>query len=175
MENVKKYLYDIKTGEYQGTAGISASKEQGLTTIPPLEPKDGHWVKWNGKEWVYEVDNRGKEVYSKTTGDFKGVWDSLNPLREDLTTIKPPQFGVWTGDEWEVSAVAENKWQMKQTIEANKKRLADEDYKVIKSLEQLHRGVTPDYDVDTLFTQRQALRDEINELEKALDGNKTSL
>ena len=167
-ENLTTYLYDTKTGEFQGASGFLENTEQGSTTLPPLEPKEGYWIKWNGTEWVYEVDNRGKTVYSKSTGELKGIWNSVNPLNDDYTTIEPPKFGVWTGDEWEISAIAENKWQMKQTIAKNKELLEKDDYKVIKCLEQLSQGEPTDYDLKVLHEQRQKLRDEINTLEKAL-------
>lgn len=50
-----------------------------------------------------------------------------------------------------------------------KKRLADSDYKIIKCAEYQLTGKDLPYDVAALHTQRQALRDKINTLEKELE------
>ena len=52
-----------------------------------------------------------------------------------------------------------------------KQQLSDTDYKVIKNMEaQLVNEELP-YDSVTLHTERQALRDKINELEQLISGN----
>jgi hypothetical protein len=51
------------------------------------------------------------------------------------------------------------------TIESIKMQLAESDYKVIKIAECLACGLDAPYDVAVLHQERQALRDQINELE----------
>lgn len=46
-----------------------------------------------------------------------------------------------------------------------KRQLASTDYKVIKCTEYLMAGLSAPYDITTLNAERQAIRDEINELE----------
>ena len=53
-------------------------------------------------------------------------------------------------------------------IESLKSELQESDYKVIKCAEALTIGAEMPYDVASLHKERQALRDKINELEKAV-------
>lgn len=46
-----------------------------------------------------------------------------------------------------------------------KQRLAETDYKVIKSAEYQLAGLPLPYDIETLSAERQSIRDEINRLE----------
>lgn len=55
-------------------------------------------------------------------------------------------------------------------IESLKSELQESDYKVIKCAEALTIGAEMPYDVESLHNERQALRDKINELEKALNN-----
>ena len=53
-------------------------------------------------------------------------------------------------------------------IERLKSELQESDYKVIKCAEAMAVGAEMPYDVASLHTVRQELRDKINELEKAM-------
>lgn len=53
-------------------------------------------------------------------------------------------------------------------IESLKSELQESDYKVIKCAEAMVVGAEMPYDVASLHKERQALRDKINELEKAM-------
>lgn len=53
-------------------------------------------------------------------------------------------------------------------IESLKSKLQESDYKVIKCAEAMTIGAEMPYDVASLHKERQALRDKINELEKAM-------
>lgn len=55
-----------------------------------------------------------------------------------------------------------------EEIERLKSELQESDYKVIKCAEALTIGAEMPYDVESLHNERQALRDKINELEKAV-------
>ena len=55
-------------------------------------------------------------------------------------------------------------------IERLKSELQDSDYKVIKCAEALTIGAEMPYDVASLHTVRQALRDKINELESEVQN-----
>lgn len=55
-----------------------------------------------------------------------------------------------------------------EEIERLKSELQESDYKVIKCAEALTIGAEMPYDVESLHKERQALRDKINELEKAV-------
>ena len=53
-------------------------------------------------------------------------------------------------------------------IERLKSELQESDYKVIKCAEAMAVGMEMPYDAESLHKERQALRDKINELEKAM-------
>ena len=55
-------------------------------------------------------------------------------------------------------------------IESLKSELQDSDYKVIKCAEAMTIGAEMPYDVASLHTVRQALRDKINELESEVQN-----
>ena len=55
-------------------------------------------------------------------------------------------------------------------IERLKSELQDSDYKVIKCAEAMTIGAELPYNMTELHNERQALRDKINELEKALNN-----
>ena len=55
-------------------------------------------------------------------------------------------------------------------IERLKSELQDSDYKVIKCAEAMAVGGEMPYNMTALHNERQALRDKINELEKALNN-----
>ena len=69
---------------------------------------------------------------------------------------------------YEIKAIPEpSEEEIKQRrIEELKAELAGTDYKIIKCSECSLAGVELPYDIAELHAQRQALRDEINELEK---------
>lgn len=55
-------------------------------------------------------------------------------------------------------------------IESLKSELQESDYKVIKCAEAMTIGAELPYNMTELHNERQALRDKINELEKALNN-----
>lgn len=57
-------------------------------------------------------------------------------------------------------------------IERLKSELQESDYKVIKCVEAMTIGAVMPYNMTALHKERQALRDKINELEKALSAAK---
>lgn len=60
--------------------------------------------------------------------------------------------------------------QMQERIVRLKQALADSDYKVIKCAEAQMAGVELPYNITELHTERQELRDMINELELVVDN-----
>lgn len=71
---------------------------------------------------------------------------------------------------WEVRE--NDPFRVTDKIAKLKKELADSDYKIIKCYEaSLSQTFEMPYDIQTLITERQALRDEINSLEKIIGNN----
>lgn len=65
--------------------------------------------------------------------------------------------------------VYDNGWLLSE-IERLKSELQESDYKVIKCAEAMTIGAEMPYNAESLHNERQALRDKINELEKALNS-----
>lgn len=72
--------------------------------------------------------------------------------------------------------MAQIKWKTKEKIEVEKSKqeittlksqLTETDYKIVKCSEYQLAGLELPYDVQLLHTERQAIRDRINELEVA--------
>ena len=88
------------------------------------------------------------------------------PLKE-----KKGFYIVWNGSDWEYEAINEPESEptpeeiKQQQIAELKAELTSTDYKIIKCSECSLAGVDLPYDIAELHAQRQALRDEINELE----------
>lgn len=55
-----------------------------------------------------------------------------------------------------------------EEIDRLKSQLQDSDYKVIKYYESSIQGISSGYDMRSVYTERQAIRDEINRLEDLL-------
>lgn len=71
---------------------------------------------------------------------------------------------------WEVRE--NDPFRVTDKIKKLKKELADSDYKIIKCYEaSLSQTFEMPYDIQTLITERQALRDEINSLEEIIGNN----
>ena len=64
--------------------------------------------------------------------------------------------------------VVDNNGLLLSEIERLKSELQEGDYKVIKCAEAMAVGADMPYDAESLHKERQALRDKINELEKAM-------
>lgn len=80
----------------------------GYTFVSPPDAKPTFVTKWNGDEWVYVKDLRGKVAYSTETKEAK-VISELGPLPDGYTLLHPStQF-----DEWKESAWVKNESQEK--------------------------------------------------------------
>ncbi|MEG1777466.1 MAG: hypothetical protein RR209_00685 [Angelakisella sp.] len=83
--------------------------------------------------------------------------------------IKPTPPKGWIYDEQTGTFYPENMPSPEKTRQINelKTRISATDYKIIKCSEYQLAGLPLPYDVATLHSERQALRDEINTLETA--------
>ena len=88
---------------------------------------------------------------------------------EIKTEYKKVLFNTQESDaeEYKIS-IDEQQANIQMEIERIKSELQESDYKVIKCAEALTIGAEMPYDVESLHNERQALRDKINELEKAM-------
>jgi hypothetical protein len=94
--------------------------------------------------------------------DVDGEQVALNPVPE-RAVIEERDFEYAPDRGWyEVGT------EVYVEIESLKLQLQETDYKIIKCSEYQLAGQDLPYDIHTLHTERQALRDRINELEQAL-------
>lgn len=81
---------------------------------------------------------------------------------------------VFDADKWAAYEAAQaekaRKSEIMQQIAALKETLESSDYQIIKCYEYALNNLTLPYDVAALHEERQALRDQINELEKQMNA-----
>lgn len=76
-------------------------------------------------------------------------------------------FEILTEEEY-LARKANEPTPPEQEITSLKAQLAETDYKIIKCYEYQLAGLELPYDIQTLHAERQAIRDQINELEESL-------
>lgn len=81
--------------------------------------------------------------------------------------IKPTPPDGWAYDE-KTGTFYDPDFETKRKISTLREELDATDYKIIKCSEYQLAGLESPYDITTLHTERQALRDEINQLETEL-------
>lgn len=124
------------------------------------------------KKYEGEVARQLDPLETKTAGH--DIW--LMPANATDVIPLEPKDGfdiVWNGSAWEYQEIPQPEPEPEPTPEEIKQRQINElklqlnstDYKIIKCSECSLVGVELPYDIAELHTQRQALRDEINELE----------
>ena len=84
------------------------------------------------------------------------------------------QVQLRTEEEIEADRKIANTPTIGQQIESLKQQLSSTDYKIIKCSEAQLLGDELPYDISSLHTERQALRDKINELEAKLEVSSES-
>lgn len=94
---MRVYKYDTQTKEFLQELEINEAYGTNLpftTTVKPLSKKEGFTICFNGTEWEYIEDNRGKIVYSKETKEESKI-DYIGLIKDDVTTLQPKQFDIW--------------------------------------------------------------------------------
>ena len=96
------------------------------TTVAPPEEQAGKARVWNGEEWGYRDDNRGKKMYSVTdsrqTGTMSNVLGTNVP---DGWTLTPPPDSdnkyTFVGGQWVKQSVEELRAQLENQLWGNYK------------------------------------------------------
>lgn len=91
-----------------------------------------------------------------------------NPPQVEKGYTAVDSFEVKDGKLYQSWEIKPDKETIKQKIETLKKQLGETDYQIIKCYEASLMGEKLPYDVETVHTERQNARDEINRLEKDL-------
>ncbi|MEI7145108.1 tail fiber assembly protein [Pectobacterium brasiliense] len=92
----------------------------GYTFFEPLEAKPTFVTQWNGEEWVYIKDLRGKVAYNTETKEVKVITE-LGSLPDGYTLLPPSQFDEWDGSAW-MKNEAEEKAYFVNAAEQEKER-----------------------------------------------------
>lgn len=92
-------------------------------------------------------------------------------LDEDINLNIETNFDTYL----EIAKLNDEERKKENLIETYKKSLTNSDYKVIKILENYSLGITFPYDYSSLISERQELRDQINNLESLNDNSSTEL
>ena len=124
------------------------------------------------KKYVGEINCQLDPIATKRTG--KDVYLlPANATYEIPLEEKDGFYVVWNGSVWEYQEIPQPEPTPEPTPEEKKQMRIDElkaqldgtDYKIIKCSECQLAGVELPYDVVALHAERQAIRDEINQLE----------
>ena len=104
---------------------------------------------------INQITADGFKLYDEDAGEPEvGQYQKLEPIyheQVDKITLY-----------WEI---VEDPEKVRQEIARVQEQIAESDYKVIKSYEYVMAGITPPYDPLVLHSERQALRDQIEEME----------
>lgn len=128
---------------------------------------------------VMFIGTDGKPQYRTVTVEeqaevlAKNGWKPVDELDNDklkaddgyIVRVKPYDAGGRISYEYET---VKDAGKVKREISALKEELDSSDYKVIKCYEASLTGETMPYDAATLHSERQAIRDRINELQGEL-------
>lgn len=124
------------------------------------------------KKYIGEINCQKDPIASQRAGEDVWLLPANSTLEEPLAE-KEGFDVVWNNDQWEYREIPQPEPEPEPTPEEIKERriaelksqLDSTDYKIIKCSEYQLAGVELPYDVVALHAQRQAIRDEINELE----------
>ncbi|MDL2319794.1 hypothetical protein LJC45_01535 [Alistipes sp. OttesenSCG-928-B03] len=106
----------------------------------------------------------GFKLYDEDAGQPEvGKFQSLNPVYHE----EADKISLW----WEIVDSAPEK--ITAEIERLDELLSATDYKIVKSFEYSLAGEKIPYDLPALHDERQALRDQINELKSLLNTDNT--
>ncbi|MGQ6075400.1 tail fiber assembly protein [Serratia sp. IR-2025] len=118
-----------KTGQkYYGSLGETFIVDGPYFTLPdehtfvePPKPKSGYATQWNGQEWVYIEDYRGKTAFNIHTAAATVV-SVVGPLDADYTFVPPTSmFDEWNGNSWVLN---EEKKKQAGIVQAQQKKVA---------------------------------------------------
>lgn len=127
------------------------------------------------KEYGYIEDGylRSRFVEDSETASLDKVWKPVDTIDDSQLTqgngkvVVPVPYDA--GDHIAYNYIEKaDTGGIRQEINSLKQALTDTDYKVLKCYEASLIGETMPYDISSVHTERQALRDKINDLETKL-------
>ena len=115
----------------------------------------------------YPLDNGEYEGYTTLYRQGEG-WHELSDDGSVYTEVAPVQPEELTAEELEALEQQNRIAAVNSQISTLKEQIRATDYQIIKAYEYSLVGKETEYDIATLHAERQALRDQINELEAQL-------
>jgi len=106
-------------------------------------------------------------VIKNTTTIIDGSDNPDEIMAQNAQNAGITDFEILTEEEY-LARKANEPTPPEQEITSLKAQLAETDYKIIKCYEYQLAGLELPYDIQALHTERQSLRDRINELEESL-------
>lgn len=128
-----------------------------------LTPSGPHAAEDTDLVSLYETDNF---VFDE---DFTIIEIDALPRQEDKRYFYAKYYVI--NNEIIIDGYAIRPFAARDRINELKKQLAETDYKVAKAYEAYLINTEPEYDMTQVHIERQAMRDEINELEQYLLQN----
>lgn len=125
------YKYD-ENGYYTGVHNCQQCPKTGGWLYPPRyltsAPPEGEWkiAQADGKKWKLVDDNRGREVWEKSSGNYCRC--ETMDIPETHTLVKPPDemYHVFDGTKWKVDSAKKSAYNEQVQIQADEKLIYDE-------------------------------------------------
>lgn len=118
-------------------------------------------------ECKYPLDNGEYAAYTTLFREGDGWYELSNDGSVYVEPVAPVQPKP-TEEELAEQARQQQISQLTAQIDGLKAQIAASDYKIIKTYEYALLGEQTEYDIETVHAERQALRDQINDLETQL-------
>jgi hypothetical protein len=124
------YKYD-ENGYYTTPHNCQPCPKTGGWLYPPRyltsAPPEGEWkrAQLDGKKWALVDDNRGREIWNKTTAEYQRC-ETMDIL-SDYTTVKPPdeQYHIFDGTKWKVDSAKKAAYD-EQVADTERNRIISE-------------------------------------------------
>lgn len=96
----------------------------GYTFIAPPDAKPTFVTQWNGEEWVYVKDLRGRGAYNTETKEVTVITE-LGALQDGYTLLPPSsQFDEWDGAAWVKNETEEKAYFVKAADQEKERRIS---------------------------------------------------
>lgn len=153
-QTVRVYNYRADTGEFIGGSDAFIPAGTGLpaycTAAEPPVAKLGYAIIFDGVNWVFVDDYRGKNAYSTLDKNQFTVFE-LGALPENTTLIEPGSiFDEWDGKGWIKSQQKEIEYYIKEAEKIRSNLLTDASLKISHWQTKLLLGILNEDEKSTL-------------------------
>lgn len=148
-------------------ASVLPMRPNVVRIITDTEPVLTGFKHYLDKDCIHAMDNGEYESYTTLYRQGDGWYELSNDgsVYEEVAPVQPEEL---TEEEQATLELRQEIADIRSQISSLKAQITATDYQVIKTYEYSLVGKESEYDIATLHAERQALRDQINELEKQL-------